>query len=161
MPSIASKLRTSPAYRMTRRIRGLVVLIGLACLGLAVPAAAQTHPCDLPQPTSGTAVAGAPITIQGCAGPMDVNGNPVNPTGFALYDNGVRTTPAFVFGTQAPVSGFFVVTVAATAPTTGGVHTYQLAEFNAVGEGAKSPPFVLTVSLPPGVPVAPTKLIVK
>lgn len=136
---------------------GLVLFV----LALAVPAQAQTHPCDLPQPTAGTALAGASITFQACASPTDVNGNPANPTGWALYDNGVRTTPAFVFGTQSPVSGLFLVTLAATAPATAGVHTYQVAEINAVAEGAKSGPFALTVSLPPGAPAAPTKLIVK
>lgn len=76
MPSIASKLRTSPAYRMTRRIRGLALIV-LACLGLAAEASAQTpiiigptstFAWDMPSTTMTVAVA------QACTYPISVNG---------------------------------------------------------------------------------------
>lgn len=137
------------------------LLCTLALLALAAPAAAQTHYCDAAQPTAGTAVAGAPITVEACADGKDANNNPTTLTGWALYDNGTRTQPSFVKGTTSPVSGKSLYTLSTTAPATASVHTYQVAEINGSGEGPKGPPFVLTVNLPATVPTAPTNLTVQ
>lgn len=142
-------------------IRRVSWLLGLLVLSAAAPAAAQTHPCDAPAVTSGTKVAGAPMTLSICSDGKDANGNVTPIMGWALYDNGARSTPTLVTGTTSPVSGQTVYTMASTAPLTASVHTYQFATVNAAGEGAKSLPFVLTVNLPLTVPDAPNHLTVQ
>lgn len=140
-----------------RRVR--LLAISLVVLALACPLAAQTHPCELPDVTAGTAVAGAPLTLSACHNGKDANGNPDTLTGWALYDNGARTTLTLMAsGAPSPVSGQTLYTTTITAPAAASVHTYQLAAIDARGEGGKSSPFVLTVSLPLTVPSAPSKL---
>lgn len=125
---------------------------------LAVPAAAQTHPCDQAYPSSGTAVAGSTVTLAACADSKDTNGNPTTITGWALYDNAARTTVTLTAsGPASPISGLTNYQTSMTAPAAAGVHTYQLAEINSISEGPKGNPFVLTVTLPLTVPSAPVK----
>lgn len=127
------------------------------------PLYAQTHYCDAVQPTSGTAITGQPATLQVCSSLKDANGNPTTITGWAVYDNGTRTTPTLTAGSVSPVSGKQVFSLTVTAPAVG-VHTYQAAAINAGptgGEGVKSTPFVLTINPPPTVPAQPTNLTVQ
>ncbi len=128
---------------------------------MASLAQAQTHPCDMPGPTSGTATPGQMMTLSACHSGKDANGNTIVITGWALYDNATRTTPTLIKGTTSATSGLSIYTLALTAPATIGLHTYQLAAIDAAGESAKSSPFVLTVSVPLTVPVAPGQLVVQ
>ncbi len=138
------------------------LILALALFAVPALAQAQTHPCDLATATSGTAIAGATVTLSACHSGLDANGNNETITGWALYDNAVRTTPVLTAGTAVSTTGLKLYSVTMTAPATAGVHSYQIAALDASGEGAKStPPFVLTVSLPPTVPAAPSKLTVK
>ena len=132
------------------------LLCALFFLALSTPLYAQTHYCDVPQPTSLTAASGAPITLGFCHDGKDVNGNPGQPSGFALYDNGLRTTPVFLKGTTSSTSGKTVYTYATTVPTATGLHTLQTAWLSGTVEGAKSNPFALTVVAP--ALTAPTNL---
>lgn len=135
-----------------------LLALSVFLLLFAAPVAAQTHPCDAAQPTSGTAVAGSSVTIAACSDSKDGNGNPTTITGWALYDNGARTTVNLTpSGPVSPVSGLTNYQAAMTAPATASVHTYQLASINMLGEGPKGNPFVLTVTLPLTVPDVPVK----
>lgn len=143
-----------------RRI-GLIFALGLVLTCLAVPVTAQTHPCDLPAVGSGNAIAGAPLTLSVCHDGKDANGNPAA-IAWALYDNGARTTPTLTAaGAASTVSGLTQYTASLIAPAVASVHTYQMAAIGALGEGGKSGPFVLTVSLPLTVPSAPSKLTLR
>lgn len=126
------------------------------------PAHAQTDPCTTPQPTTGSTVTGAPVTVQVCAPKLDQNGNPVTTiVGFALYINGTRTQPAFVAGATT-TSGFTLWTLATFAPAAAGLATYEVAAVDSKSrEGLKSNPFALTVSLPDAAPGKPINLTVK
>jgi hypothetical protein len=138
------------------------VLLVLALLAVPSVAAAQTtHYCDTNPQTSATSVAGGPWTWQVCFNNKDANGNPAVPVGWALYDNGARSTPTFAPGTVSPVSGLQLYSFATSVPTTAGAHSVQVAAITGGtggGEGAKSAPFVLTVALPATVAAQPVKL---
>ncbi len=119
------------------------------------------HYCDTNPPTSGNGVAGTPWSWNVCYNNKDANGNPAVPVGWALYDNGTRTTPVFAPGTTSPVSGLQLYTFTTTVPTAAGAHSVQVAAVTggvSGGEGAKSAPFVLTVALPATVGSQPVKL---
>lgn len=115
MRSITSKLSTSPAYRMTRRIRGLAVL---AVLALAGEASAQTpiiigpssaFVWDMPSATMTVAVA------QGCTYPVSVNG-----AAFAPLVGPVTCTPPVPPSTLGPTCSVLVsAQPPATFPVTG------------------------------------------
>ena len=138
-------------------MKRLLLLLAIVAL-FAAPAAAQTHPCDQAYPTSGTAVTGSTVTLSACSDGKDANGNQTPITGWALYDNGARSTVNLTAsGPASTVSGLVNYSTTMTAPGTASVHTYQLATLNAAGEGAKGNPFVLTVTLPLTVPDAPVK----
>jgi hypothetical protein len=137
------------------------LLIALALL-IAVPrlVSAQTHYCDAAQPTSGTAVVGQSVTLSVCSSNKDSTGNQITITGWALYDNTVRTGPlVFTQGTTSTVSGLQLYTYTFTV-SAGGQHTYQVAAIDSFGEGTKSDPFVLQAGVV-GSPVKPTNLTVK
>jgi hypothetical protein len=143
-------------------MKKLPVLIAVALLALFVGRAdAQTAPCDLPTATSGTFVVNTPMTFAVCSNSTDQNGAPTVITGWALYDGATRTTPTMVADTVVSATGFRQYTLASTSPATAGVHTYTMAELNSIGEGTRSAPFVLTVSLAPTAPSAPIKLIIR
>lgn len=134
----------------------------IAFLFIAQLVSAQTHPCDVTPPTSGTGVAGQPMILGHCHVGTDTNNNPI--TGFAVYDNTVRTLVAissWVKSATANAQGRFYYTYLTTVPATGGLHTFQTAAMSGTAESVKSNPFALTVSLPQTAPVAPTNLRVE
>lgn len=141
-----------------------LIFLGVLAVMFVVPAVAQAQgdPCTTPQPTAGSVVTGAPITLQVCAPKLDQNGNPVTTIqAFALYINATRSLPAFVSGATT-TSGFTLWTLASVAPAAAGVATYAVAAIDSKGrEGLKSDPFVLTVSLPDAAPGKPINLTVK
>lgn len=143
---------------MRRWSAGCLFLLMLLCPRLVT---AQTHYCDTTPPTAGAAIPGQVLAISTCIGPNDTNGVPFTVTGWALYDNGVRTLVTLVKGTTSTVSNRTVWAGTYTVPAVTGVRTLQTAAIASAlptPEGAKSIPFVLTVSLPPGAPPAPTHL---
>lgn len=137
------------------RLSVRLAIFALVAICLPARVFAQANPCDTAAPTSGTAVTGQALTLTVCQSLKDANGNPATPTGFAVYDNGTRTTPTFTAGAPSTVSGLTPYSTSITAAATASVHTYQVAAVNAQGESAKSTPFVLTVNLPATVMVAP------
>lgn len=83
------------AAPMTSRI--LFVLLALSLPGLA---AAQTHPCDLPQQTAFTVSANTPVTFSLCWPEKDAAGAPAVATQWGVSDNGgARTTIAMTKAT--------------------------------------------------------------
>jgi hypothetical protein len=138
----------------------------LVLLAMPAMAHAQTNYCDTLPQNFGTAVAGSAATIHLCDSLLDTNGNLTTISGWALYTQigtgpVVRTTPTFTQGTKSAVTGLWDFSSPITVPTTPGVTTYQVAAINTFGEGAKSAPFALTVTLPATVPAAPTNVTVK
>lgn len=139
-----------------------LTVILAACLLCSGTAFAQTHPCDVVgAPTSGSVVPSTPVVLTVCSDNKDANGTAQPVTGWALYDNAVRSVQTFVAGTTSPVSGKTVYTFNFVAPSTAGVRTYQVAALAGAVEGGKSLPFVLTVALAAGPPSVPTQLQVK
>jgi hypothetical protein len=136
-----------------------IVWMFVAVLFSPVVAFAQTHPCDLTTPTSGTATAGQTATLALCHPGVDTNGNPV--TGFAIYLDGARSTPTLTRGATANSAGLWEYTAPMVVPATAGLKTYESAALSGTLESPKSVPFVLTVTLPRTVPLAPTKTLIR
>ncbi len=127
----------------------------LFLLASASTAFAQ-HPCDIVQPTSGTALAGATATLQACHPGTDANGNLL--TGWNVYvNNGAPTALIMTKSATAGTSGLFNFTATITVPATVGVYTYETTALSGATESGRSNPFALTVSLPRVAPIAPTK----
>jgi hypothetical protein len=126
---------------------------------LSIPALvhAQTNYCDTTPPTSGNGTVGTPMTVSACAGPNDTNGNPVTITSWTLYDGGTGSTIAMTKGATSTTSGLTVYTGTYTPASTGS-HTLQITATGNAKESVKSTAFLLSVSLPPAAPTAPTKL---
>jgi len=119
--------------------------------------AAQAHYCDTPQPTNGSAIVGATLTLQHCNDGKDQSGTVnVAPTSFKLYDNGTGTPITMTKGTTSAVSGKTVYSGSYVVPSTPGVHTLQTTAVAGTSEGAKSNVFTLTATA--AVPSAPTNL---
>jgi hypothetical protein len=137
------------------------LILTAAILLSATRVFAQTAPCDAVAATSGSIVAGQPMTILACL----ADPPPSSPiTGWALYDGTVRTPITMVADTVVSTLGNgrqYSATL--TAPSAVAVHTITLAAINATGEGLASSPFALTVLPvpPPPVPPAPTKLRIR
>ncbi len=128
-------------------------------LFLALPALvqAQTHYCDTAQPTTGTSVVGATLTVSACHDGKDSTGTvAVAPTSWKLYDNNVGSTITMTKGTTSAVSGKAVYTGTYLVPTVPGTHSLQATALSGTAEGAKSPTFTLTSVA--AVPSAPTSL---
>jgi hypothetical protein len=112
---------------------------------------AQTHPCDLTPPTSLTITAGSVTPTLGWCHADDA-------TGYAVYVDGTKSAlTAVTKSATANTGGLFYFSVATGIPVLG-VHTYEMTATNAVGESAKSSPFVLTVNPAPTVPSSPVKV---
>ncbi len=140
---------------MRLRLLGLTLL----CLFWSSALHAQTHPCDLTAPTSGTGVAGATATVQFCHDGKDSTGTVnITPTSFRLYDNNVGTPIAMTKGTTSPTSGKTVYTGTYTVPAVG-AHALQVSALVGAVEGTKSATFTLTSVA--AVPSAPTSLQVQ
>jgi len=136
----------------------ILILSALLHIGSVVGVWAQTHPCDGTPPTSGTAVAGTLATWIWCSTELDTNGNVMVPSSWATYDNGARSVPSGVTaGPTKNAAGLRDYRFSINAPATAGVHTLEVAGIGPNGEGAKSSPFALTVTLPLTVPAAPVK----
>ena len=131
-------------------------LFVLAILVFASPAICQTHYCDTTQPTTGTAVAGATVTIQHCNDGKDSTGAvPITPTGFRIYSDGNGAVIAMTKGTTSTVSGKTVYSGTFSAPSAG-AHALQTTALVGNVEGPKSGTFTLTTVA--AVPSAPTNL---
>jgi predicted phage tail protein len=125
---------------------GLAVVLSL----LAVPATAQTHPCDVLPPTSATVTEGQ-VTIGWCHDLKDANGNTTTVAGWAFYANGVRTSLSNVTTNNVPnAAGLIYFLAAVNMPR--GNYTIRMAAVNSIGEGALSDPFALAVVAPAAVP---------
>ncbi len=146
------------------RLRLVTLAVLLVLMVSVIPARAQTPPCDAVSPTSGTVIAGQPMTLTVCY----LDSLPA-PTSWALYD--VVGTAAAVRIPIASMTADAVTsatngrqyTTTMTAPSTvGSVHSYTIAAVNATGEGPASLPFVSTVNpVPLPLPGVPTKLRVR
>lgn len=112
----------------------------------SVSAAQVTDLCALPDPTSGTVVAGT-RTITWCYPENATGGSPI--TGWALYVDGARSLPSVVVGTVQP-SGRRAYTASIAVAT--GSRQIQVAPINAIGEGTKSAVFTLSVQAPTTAP---------
>ena len=131
-------------------------MLAIGFLFCALPAFAQTHPCDQVAPTSGTGIAGQTKTLSVCHPGVDPNGNAID--GEKLYDNGgAGTAITMTKGATPNSAGFYEFTAPYVIPSTTGAHSLTVSFLSGPAEGAVSTPFVLTVSLPRVAPVAPTK----
>jgi hypothetical protein len=134
------------------------LVLVLVFLSVSALVHAQTNYCDTTPPTSGNGTVGTQMAVSACAGPNDVNGNPVTLTSWNLYDGATLIGPiVMVKGATSAVSGLTVYTGFYT-PTTAGSHTLTVTSTGNSKESAKSAAFLLTASLPAGAPTAPTKL---
>lgn len=130
----------------------------LALLMLSTSAFAQTHPCDLPQPTGATGVAGQTVTLRECHSGLDQSGNPVT---WRLYRNGTLVGPITMTKITATANSqgrFQWESAPFTIPGPNGQQVYEMTAFSAPNESNKSNPFTLTVSLPTTTPAAPSNL---
>lgn len=133
--------------------RLLATLLFLLC---SSPLYAQTHYCDQAQPTTGTAIVGASVTVRHCNDGKDSTGTvPVTPTAFRVYVDGTGAAITMTKGTTSATSGKSDYTGTITAPAAG-VHTIQTTAVAGTAEGAKSNTFTLTTTA--AVPSAPTNL---
>lgn len=142
---------------MRRLLFSVVLITAMVLTGLWTPTrvGAQSHPCDLVQPTSGTGVAGQVLSLHACHPGVDTNGNPI--TGWAIYDNGVRQVLALTKGTTQALNGQFDYSGPYTVPATAGLHQIEYVVLWGALESPRGGPFALTVSLPlSGLP-APTR----
>jgi hypothetical protein len=113
-------------------------------------AAQVAHPCDGADPTSGSVVAGT-RTLSWCYPDNATGGSPI--TGWAIYLGATRTTPAATTGT-ANSAGRRLYTALITVAT--GAVSLQVAPVNAIGEGARSPAYALSVQAPATAPTGST-----
>lgn len=139
----------------------LSVILAVAMFVIPKVAMAQTHPCDLPTASSGTILVNSPMTVQVCHNSTDTNGAPAVILSWAFYDGATRTVPIMTVDAVASTTGYHLYTFTTVSPLTAGVHTYTMAALDGVGEGTRSAPFALTVTLAPTVPTAPIKLIIR
>lgn len=138
-------------------IRMSLLISAIVLMASAV--SAQTHPCDLVAPTSGTAVAGQTRTLSVCHSGLDTNGNAID--GTKVYDNGVGSAITLTKSATANAAGFYEFTAPYVVPSVAGVHTLAATFISGTFESPTSSPFVLTVSLPRTAPVAGTKTQVR
>lgn len=143
------------------RTQRLGKLLGatLLCLFWSSALHAQTHPCDVATPTSGSGVAGATEQVQFCHDGKDSTGTvTITPTSFRLYDNNVGAPVAMTKGTTSATSGKTVYTGTYTVPAVG-AHALQVSALVGAAESLKSTTFTLTSVA--AVPSAPTSLQVQ
>lgn len=143
------------------------VLLCLLLLLLPRLVSAQTHPCDLPAPPSGTAVAGSTMALSACLPPNDINGVPITSvTGWTVYDNGVSTSLTLTKGTTSAASGLTRWAGPWIAPSQPGSHAIEVTATGSNSSGTakespKSAPFSLALSAAPASPTAPVKLAIQ
>lgn len=140
------QLAALPLGSYRAAVKGATTTFGT--LSTAFTMAAQAvHPCDGADPVSGTVAAGS-RTLSWCYPDNTTGGSPI--TGWAVYVGTTRTTPTVTTGTTVNAAGRRLYTSVITV--TAGSLALQVAAFNAIGEGAKSATFALTVQAPATAP---------
>jgi hypothetical protein len=137
-------------------MRTFVLTIAIVVCAFAVPARAQSHPCDAPNATAITITGGAPMKVVFCAKQVD------QVDGAILYVNGAPTTLATLTQTTATANVAGLVQYAAAIGSFAkGSYTIEVSVLNhdiqggAVQESARSSPLALSVVSPLPVPTAP------
>ena len=135
-------------------MRVLVILVAFLMFSASL-AVAQTHPCDLTYPTSGTGVVG-PHPLKLCHPGTDASGTaPV--TSWELYIDGAGgATITMTTNGIANAAGLKEYT--ATVQALLGTHTYEVSAVNSIGESAKSAPFTFVATPAPTAPASPVKV---
>lgn len=132
------------------RFHALLILV---CLLGASPALAQSHPCDLPTPTSVPSVpAGQSFTLGACT--ADPSTGPNALTSVRVYRNGALVSGATVtIGTAVNVDGLRVVSHQRTESAVG-TYTFEFEPVNAQGAGPRVSFAAVSVAPAPTLPSA-------
>jgi hypothetical protein len=130
-------------------------------LSVSGMASAQTHPCDVATPASGTAAAGTGLYVYFCQR-LDAKIDAVT-----VYRNGTPTQLSTLdLLTPTPNGGGQMQYRVSIGTLTAGSYSFELSNWNksstgVAQEGAKSAPFPLSVAGPVPPPPAPLRMVVK
>lgn len=127
----------------------------LFLLAFANAAKAQVY-CDTNPPTSGVGTVGVAEKVDACIAATDTGGNPVTPSSWNLYVNGVSQAIVMTRVNETATSGLIHYTGAYT-PSVAGNQSLAITATGNGKESVKSTTFLLSVSNPPSALQAPVK----